>query len=208
MMQPIRCGIVPLGSSLMGYRRTDVKTTPFVALAGTMLLTACQSLDPAGILPGGAPPRTEAYRAHPDQPIAAAPIAIGPVNLARADDPLVRAAVAAVATELGALGYTPVADVGQAELLGSVDMSTGTASELVANAPEGLRGTTTLPPMAPSTGLVVEIRRRSDGSLLWQGRAATFRPAPNGDPATLAGPLAHALFLGFPGQSGRTIRAP
>jgi hypothetical protein len=193
----------------MGYRRIDVKTIPFVALAGAMLLVACQSFDPARMLRGGTPPpQTEAFRAHPDQPITAAPIAIAPVNLARADDPLVRAAVAAVGSELGALGFTPVADVGQAELLGSVNMSTGTASELVANAPDGLRRTTTLPPMAPSTGLVVEIRRRSDGSLLWQGRAATFRPAPNGDPATLAGPLAHALFLGFPGQSGRTIRAP
>jgi hypothetical protein len=174
-----------------------------------MLLVACQSFDPARMLLGGAPPpQTEAFRAHPDQPIVAAPIAIAPSNLARADDPLVSAAVAAVGSELGALGYSPVTDVGQAELLGSVNMSTGTASELVANAPDGLRRTTTLPPMAPSTGLVVEIRHRSDGSLLWQGRAATFRPAPNGDPATLAGPLAHALFLGFPGQSGRTIRAP
>ena len=180
-----------------------MKTIPFVALGTVVLLAGCES-----IMPASAPPRTEAFRAHPDQPITAAPIAIGSVNLARADDPLVRAAVAAVSSELRALGYTPVADVGRAELLGSVDVSTGTASELAANAPAGLRGITTLPPGAPSTGLVVEIRRRADGSLLWQGRAATFRRPPNGDPATLAGPLAHALFLGFPGQSGRTIRAP
>jgi len=188
----------------MGYLSSVMKTIPFVALAATTLLAGCES-----IMPDSAPPpRTEAYRAHPDQPIARAPIAIGPVNLARADYPLVRAAVAAVSSELAALGFTPVADVGQAALLGTVDLSTGTASELVANAPAGLRGTTTLPPGAPSTGLVVEIRRRSDASLLWQGRAATFRPPRNGDPATLAGPLAHALFLGFPGQWGRTIRAP
>lgn len=181
-----------------------MKTIPFVALGAVMLLAGCESIMPNS----PQPPRTEAFRAHPDQPITPASIAIGPINLARADDPLVRAAVAAVASELRALGYTPVAGVGQAALLGSVNMSTGTAAELVANAPEGLRGTTTLPPMAPSTGLVVEIRRRSDASLLWQGRAATFRPPPRGDAAALAGPLAHALFLGFPGHSGRTIRAP
>ena len=181
-----------------------MKTIPFVALGTVLLLAGCESILPIN----PPPPRTEAYRAHPDQPITPATIAVGPVNLARADDPLVRAAVAAVSNEVRALGYTPVADVSRAELLGSVNLTTGTASALVANAPEGLRGTTTLPPDAPSTGLVVEIRRRSDGSLLWQGRAATFRPPPRRDPAALAGPLAHALFLGFPGQSGRTIRAP
>lgn len=181
-----------------------MKTIPIVALGTVMLLAGCES-----ILPISAPqPQTEAIRAHPDQPITPATIAIGPVNLARADDPLVRAAVAAVSNEVRALGYTPVADVRGAVLLGSVNLTTGTASVLAANAPAGLRGITTLPPEAPSTGLVVEIRRRSDASLLWQGRAATFRRPSNGDPATLAGPLARALFLGFPGQSGRTIRAP
>ena len=185
-----------------------MKTIPFVALAGAVLLAACKGFDPGRLIPGSAPPRTEAYRAHSDEPITGATIAIGPANSARASDPLVRAGVAAVGRELAALGFTPVAGVGQAQLLGSVDVSTGTASELVANAPAGLRTATTLPPGAPSTGLVVEIRRRSDASLLWQGRAATFRPPRNGDPATLARPLAHALFLGFPGQSGRTIRAP
>jgi hypothetical protein len=189
----------------MGYRRTNVKTIPFVALAsGALLLTGCEG----AMLGSPPPPRTEAYRVHVEQPIAPATIALGPLNLAHANDPNVRAAVSAVGTELGILGFTSVADIGQAELLGSVDLSTGTAAQLATTTPAALRGQTLLPPEAPSTGLVVEIRRRSDGVILWQGRAATFRPPPGGDPATLAGPLAHALFLGFPGESGRTIRAP
>ena len=181
-----------------------MKTTPFVALAAAMLLAGCESFS----LDNAPPPRSEAYRVHLGQPIVPATIALAPVNLATANEPNIRAAVAAVGNELGGLGFTPVADVGQAELLGSVSMSTGTASQLADSAPAGLRGTTMLPPEAPATGLVVEIRRRSNGSMIWQGRAATFRPPAGGDPATLAGPLAHVLFLGFPGESGRTIRAP
>jgi len=177
-----------------------VKTIPFVALAGAMLLAGCES-----IMPSDAPPRSEAYRVHSGQPIAPSTIALAPANLANANDPSVRAAVGG---ELGRMGFTPVADVGQAELLGSVSLSTGTAGELAGSAPAALSGATLLPPVAPATGLVVEIRRRSDGTMIWQGRAATFRQSPGGDPATLAGPLAHVLFLGFPGESGRTIRAP
>lgn len=181
-----------------------MKATPFVALAGAVLLAGCESFS----LDGAPPPRSEAYRVHLGQPITPATIALAPVNLANATDPSVRAAVAAVGGELGSLGFTPVADVGQAELLGSVSLSSGTASQLAGSAPAGLRGTTMLRPETPATGLVVEIRRRSNGSTIWQGRAATFRPPPGGDPAALAGPLAHVLFLGFPGESGRTIRAP
>lgn len=190
----------------MGYRRTAVKTTPIIALAAAMLLSGCDGMA-GGIMPGGPPPpRTEAYRVHTRQVLPAS-IALAPVNLARANDPDVRAAIAAVAGELSALGFTPVADVGQADLLGSVSLSSGTTSQLAGSAPAGLSGATLLPPDAPATGLVVEIRRRPDGAIVWQGRAATFRPPPGGDPATLAGPLARALFLGFPGESGRTIRA-
>jgi len=180
-----------------------VKTIPFIALTGAVLLAGCES-----IMPSDAPPRSEAYRVHSGQPIAPSTIALAPVNLANANDPSVRAAVAAVGGELGRMGFTPVADVGHAELLGSVSLSTGTAAELAGSVPAALSGTTLLPPDAPATGLVVEIRRRSDGTVMWQGRAATFRQSPGGDPATLAGPLAHVLFLGFPGESGRTIRAP
>jgi hypothetical protein len=89
----------------MRYRRTVMKAIPFVALGTVILVAGCES-----IMPQSAPPRTEAYRAHSDEPITGATIAIGPANLARANDPLVRAGVTAVGSELAALGFASVAD--------------------------------------------------------------------------------------------------
>lgn len=57
------------------------------------------------------------------------------------------------------------------------------------------------------TELSVQIKRRSDGTVVWEGRARTAAPetaaAAQADMA--AHKLASALFRGFPGESGRTI---
>ena len=57
------------------------------------------------------------------------------------------------------------------------------------------------------TEMSVQIRRRSDGVVIWEGRAQTEADerAPAAQPDQAAGKLAHALFLGFPGESGRSI---
>jgi len=57
------------------------------------------------------------------------------------------------------------------------------------------------------TELSVQIRRRSDGTVVWEGRAQTEagEHAPAAQPGVAAAKLAHALFLGFPGESGRSI---
>ncbi|MFA6116213.1 MAG: DUF4136 domain-containing protein [Sphingomonas sp.] len=58
-----------------------------------------------------------------------------------------------------------------------------------------------------ATELSVQIRRRSDGTVIWEGRAQTQADdkAPEAQANVAAGKLAHALFLGFPGESGRSI---
>ncbi|RDE05006.1 hypothetical protein [Sphingomonas aracearum] len=58
-----------------------------------------------------------------------------------------------------------------------------------------------------TTELAVQIRRQSDGTAVWEGRAQTSADvnAPQAQASAAAGRLAHALFLGFPGESGRTI---
>ena len=58
-----------------------------------------------------------------------------------------------------------------------------------------------------ATELGVQIRRRSDGTVIWEGRAQTVADvrAPAAVAANSAGKLASALFRGFPGESGRTI---
>lgn len=51
--------------------------------------------------------------------------------------------------------------------------------------------------------LSVQLRRRSDNSTVWEGRAVT--EAAGDQPVETAGRLAQALFKGFPGESGVTI---
>ena len=58
------------------------------------------------------------------------------------------------------------------------------------------------------TLMEVRIKRRSDGTVFWEGRAATEARAdsPMAQPAAAVEKLADALFRDFPGESGRTIR--
>jgi hypothetical protein len=57
------------------------------------------------------------------------------------------------------------------------------------------------------TQLSVQLKRRSDQSIVWEGRAQTeaSENAPAAQPGIAAAKLAEALFQGFPGESGRTI---
>lgn len=57
------------------------------------------------------------------------------------------------------------------------------------------------------TELAVQIKRRSDGTVVWEGRARTAAPetAAAAQADIAAHKLASALFRGFPGESGRTI---
>ena len=56
--------------------------------------------------------------------------------------------------------------------------------------------------------LSVQIKDRANGSAIWEGRAQQDGALGkrDADPAAAAAKLAHALFLGFPGESGRTIK--
>jgi hypothetical protein len=56
------------------------------------------------------------------------------------------------------------------------------------------------------TELWVQLRRRSDNSTLWEGRATTESVSgkPGSDPRDQAARLANALFRDFPGESGIT----
>lgn len=58
--------------------------------------------------------------------------------------------------------------------------------------------------------LEVRLKRRSDATVVWEGRAETEAAAgaPAAQPGLAAEKLARALFDDFPGESGRTIRVP
>lgn len=115
---------------------------------------------------------------------------------------------AVVARELARLGFTPGSRPAS-EYLADIDVAAGSLLELQARAP-GLAEAPATPGAAPRLAtqaqLAVELKRRSDGSIVWRGRARM--PHPSGQPVTPAqvGRLAAALFRDFPGQSGETIR--
>ena len=58
-------------------------------------------------------------------------------------------------------------------------------------------------------GIVTElsVRIRHGADAVWEGQAQslTDTSAPNADVQAISARLAHALFTGFPGESGRTI---
>jgi Domain of unknown function (DUF4136) len=60
------------------------------------------------------------------------------------------------------------------------------------------------------TRLSVQMIRRVDQVLVWEGRAETEAPmtAPSAQPGLAAEKLANALFRDFPGVSGQTINVP
>jgi Domain of unknown function (DUF4136) len=60
------------------------------------------------------------------------------------------------------------------------------------------------------TMLEVRILRRTDNLVIWEGRAvqAAKADSPAAQPGIAASKLASALFQGFPGVSGETIRVP
>jgi len=75
------------------------------------------------------------------------------------------------------------------------------------------RGVSATVPAEASAGvtatlLEVAIRRRSDGTVFWEGRAVAEAPTGSAEaaPAAAVERLATALFRDFPGESGRTIR--
>ena len=58
-----------------------------------------------------------------------------------------------------------------------------------------------------TTELQVQLRRRSDSTTIWEGRAYTEgkQGSPEAQPGAAAQKLASALIRGYPGESGRTI---
>lgn len=128
----------------------------------------------------------------------------------------------AVEQELNRLGYAPVAGVGQSLYVAMVDVRSGTRERAGGGSPvsigigggtggfrSGVGGGVSFGLGGGGGGLVVgtqlsvQLKRRSDQSVVWEGRARG--EASERDSGALAGKLAYALFRDFPGESGRTI---
>jgi hypothetical protein len=153
-------------------------------------------------------------RFHLGQPVARAQIAIEPFDKADGNRPEFPAYSAAVGRQLGRLGWTVVPSTTQSEQIALIDLEQGSREAVAALSAARIgRGVSATVPAGTSANLTatlleVAIRRRSDGTVFWEGRAVGEAPTGSAEAARTAvvERLAGALFRDFPGESGRTIR--
>lgn len=109
-----------------------------------------------------------------------------------------------VADELRTLGFTPAANPAASEFVATVDVATATGAALAARAPATGASEAAVSANV-ATQLAVQLKRRSDGSIVWEGRARQAARADAVASAATVRKLARAMFRDFPGESGRTI---
>jgi hypothetical protein len=153
-------------------------------------------------------------RFHLGEPVARAQIAVEPFDKADANRPEFPAYAAAVGRQLSRLGWTVVPTSTGSEQIALIDLEQGSREAIAAMSAARIgRGVTGAAPEGTSANvtaslLEVAIRRRSDGTVFWEGRAVGEAPTGSSGAARTAAVerLAEALFRDFPGESGRTIR--
>jgi hypothetical protein len=171
-------------------------------------------------------PLAEVTRFHLGQPIARGEITVEPRNPTQGGSLEFKSSAESISRALQATGFTIAPNLAKSELVAVVEVEQATHQ----TGPErsafsiglgggtfgggvGVGGGVTLPvgkktvPRATRTDLFVQIKRRSDATVIWEGRARI--EARDGTPyasqAAAVDKLAMAMFKDFPGISGRTI---
>jgi hypothetical protein len=173
-------------------------------------------------------PPVQVTRFHANPQLAAGTAVIEPGGSGDAKSLEFRAYAAAVARELTSLGVSEAQGVATPYVV-TLDVARDTREELAGGSPVtigvggGSFGRRSGVSLGTSFGLgknrtreviitrmAVQIRKRADKSVIWEGRAETEASsrAPASQPGLAADKLAAALFKGFPGESGRTVRVP
>lgn len=184
------------------------------ALAALSLTAACTTPAQRG---------TEVTRFHLDQPVPAQAINIEPADPEHGNSLEYRQYASIVAQRLATLGFTETA-LEEAEMIAVVDVERGTREEVARRSPftigigGGSFGRRTGVGVGTSFGiggsrggevdvteLSVALKRRSEGTVVWEGTATRATRPGETDPASIVQMLAEALFQDFPGESGRTI---
>ena len=171
-------------------------------------------------------PPTQVTRFHLGQPIARGEVAVEPRDPAMAQSLEFGAYANAIGGELARNGFRPAPGVARSEFVAVLDVD----HDLREGPPKpppfsigsggasfgrhtGIGGGVSVPVgrSRPNeivlTQVAVQLKRRSDGTVIWEGRARTGARAgtPASGDAAVAARLAAALFQDFPGQSGQTI---
>jgi hypothetical protein len=184
-----------------------------VAMVGTLALAGCATA-----------PGVQVTRFHLNQPLAPGQISIEPMMAADRGSPEFRTYADIVGAELARVGFTETPGLARSEQVAVVQVDRGffdgpprsSFSIGIGGGSYGWHGGagggvgTTFagkPTQYVSTRLIVQIKRRSDGTTIWEGRAETSARfgQPEAQPTAAVQHLASAMFEGFPGVSGRTI---
>lgn len=188
-------------------------------LAAAGLLAACSTT--------GGGTRADVTRFHLGGPMARSTVFVTPVNAADASSLEFRTYASAVTNALRQTGFTPAPALDQSEVVAvfgaqqntreamdrgsglSVGIGGGTFGRNV-----GLGGSVNIPVGRSKPNEVVvsmielQLKRRSDNSVIWEGRAMTEARSgtPNASLGTVVPALTGALLRDFPGPSGQTVR--
>lgn len=185
----------------------------FAMTLGSLILAGCATT-----------PETRVTRFHLNQPIAPGDIAVEPLAGADRGSPEFQTYASIVGNELARLGFREAPGLAKSEQVAVVQVDRSffdgpprsAFSIGIGGGSYGYRGGVGggvsvpiqgRPSQNVATRLVVQIKRRSDSSTIWEGKAETAQRfgAPGSQPADAVAKLAAALFRGFPGESGRTI---
>lgn len=201
-----------------------MRQTPIVWSTVIIAAVAAAMLVPATASAGATPVRVTRF--HLNQPIAPQPVAIEPATGTDPESLEQQVFARAVADQLQQIGFARQIGDSTAPLIATVSFKRTTREETADRSPVsigigggsfgggfgggasvgfgvGKKPTRTF----YTTELFVQLRRRDDGSAVWEGRAQLEANArsKDGQPGAAADKLALALFRGFPGESGRTI---
>ncbi|MGZ8333018.1 MAG: DUF4136 domain-containing protein [Allosphingosinicella sp.] len=188
--------------------------TAFLRSAPLLLAAALTACAGGGGKERPAAGGVDVARFHLGEPVARAQIAIEPFDTADGNRPEFPAYAAAVGRQLSRLGWTVVPSTARSEQVALIDLEQGSREAIAALSAARIgRGVSATVPAGTSadvtaTLLEVAIRRRSDGTVFWEGRAVDEAATGAAGAARTAAVerLAGALFRDFPGESGRTIR--
>ena len=205
--------------------RSVVSTFPasrFAALSTLALLAACAS----------GPQGAEVTRFHLGQPIARSTVALVPAEGSQAGSLEFRSYADAVARELaaqsfvtvpsgdttaayvGTLGVTQSFRPGRSKGSFSIGIGGGSfgGGGRHGGSFGGVGGGVSVPVAGGrptdirTTTLNLQLKRRSDASIVWEGRATSEAQGQAGDPSRAVPELARALLSDFPGPRGQTVR--
>ncbi len=187
----------------------------FLPLAAAALLAGCATQ-----------PEVRVTRFHLAQPIAAGHLTVEPLDPADRNSLEFQTYASIVGGELARIGFTEAPGLATSEQVAIVSVDPATREGLPQRSGVtlglgggsygwhgGVGGGLSIPlggaraNQSTITRLMVQIKRRSDNSVIWEGRAETIARAgaPDAEPSAAVRRLASALFEGFPGRSGETI---